>query len=270
MSAGVRSDGWEVYALRYAERVGSTGQAFIFDDLHDAPLPMDYFVWALVNGPRVIVVDTGFDEAEARSRQRQLLRHPVDALANVGVDAAKVENVVVTHMHYDHAGTLDRFPNARFHLQDQEMAYVTGRSMRHRVLRYPFAVEHVVQMVRLVHDDRVEFHDGAQTIAPGVSVHHVGGHTRGLQVVRVETRRGVVVLASDAAHYYANMERSNPFPIVDSVSAMLEGHRTVHRLADSPAHVVPGHDPKVMAIYPSPAGLAPGLAASLHEPPRES
>src|SRR6267142_1154838 len=80
------------------------------------------------------------------------------------------------HLHYDHAGNLDRFPNARFHLQDREMSYATGRCMCNGMLRHPFSVEHVTTMVRHVYGERVTFHSGDGEIAPGVTVHRVGGH----------------------------------------------------------------------------------------------
>jgi glyoxylase-like metal-dependent hydrolase (beta-lactamase superfamily II) len=82
-------------------------------------------------------------------------------------------------------------------------------------------------------------------------VHHVGGHTRGLQVVRVFTARGWVVLASDASHFYAHMDEGRVFPIVYQVDALLEGYATLRRLASSPAHIVPGHDPLVLRRYPA-------------------
>jgi glyoxylase-like metal-dependent hydrolase (beta-lactamase superfamily II) len=81
-------------------------------------------------------------------------------------------------------------------------------------------------------------------------LHKVGGHTRGLQVVRVETRRGHVVLASDAAHFYANWQQRRPFPIVDDVSAYLEAYDIIESLATSTQHVIPGHDPLVLQRYP--------------------
>jgi glyoxylase-like metal-dependent hydrolase (beta-lactamase superfamily II) len=146
------------------------------------------------------------------------------------------------------------------------MAYATGRHMCHRALRTPFAVEDVVHMVRHVYAERVVFHDGEAEIAPGVTLHRVGGHSDGLQVVRVPTRRGPVVIASDAVHLYANMSRQNPFPIVFHLGDMLEGWRTLERLAGSPERVVPGHDPRVTEIYPT-ARRGTGEAWALHEDP---
>jgi hypothetical protein len=79
----------------------------------------------------------------------------------------------------------------------------------------------------------------------------------------VHTARGWVVLASDASHYYRNMDEERPFPIVADVGAMVEGWRRVRQLADSPEHVVPGHDPEVLARYPAPATDLQGVVARL-------
>jgi len=241
----------EVFALHYATRDDRTrADSFIFDDDHASVHRVDYFVWVLRNEHRTIVVDTGFDHAEAARRGRTLLRDPIDALAELDVDPERVTDVVITHLHYDHAGSLDRFPVATFHLQVAEMAFATGPCMCHATLRAPYTADHVCDMVRKVFSGRVRFHDGAEEIAPGVEVHRIGGHSRGLQCVRVATRRGPLVLASDASHYYENFEQEKPFPIVDRVEEMLEGFRTIKRLAGHASRVIPGHDPLVAERYP--------------------
>ncbi|MBX6367351.1 MAG: N-acyl homoserine lactonase family protein [Rhodospirillales bacterium] len=251
------SDAWEVYAIRYAHHGDRrASENFIGGDPHDGPMPLDYYVWAIVGAERSFVVDTGFDEAMARRRKRQLLRSPADGLKLIGLDPARVEDVIVTHMHYDHAGNHAMFPNAAYHVQDREMQYCTGRCMCHPAMRGAFEAEDVAAMVRKLFEGRVRFHDGSEELAPGVSVHRIGGHTMGLQVVRVRTRRGWVVLASDASHLYANMEEGRPFPIVHNLADMLEGYETLRRLASSPAHIVPGHDPLVLRRYPA---AKPGL-----------
>src|SRR3546814_14350164 len=80
-------------------------------------------------------------------------------------------------------------------------------------MRHAYSFDDVVTLVRNVYEDRVVFHDGNAELAPGVSLLKIGGHTKGLQSVRVNTQRGWVVLASDASHYYENMERQRPFQI---------------------------------------------------------
>lgn len=100
-------------------------------------------------------------------------------------------------------------------------------------------------------DDRVVFHQGLGEVMAGVTVHHMGGHTSGLQVVRVRTWRGWVVLASDAAVLYEGRETGRPFPAAFHVGQELQGYEALRRLASSPAHIIPGHDVAVMERYPA-------------------
>ena len=257
------STAWEVYAIRYAHHHRTARENFIGGDPHDGPMPMDYFVWAVRSGQRVFVIDTGFDEAMGRKRGREMLRPPDKGLHELGIDAATVEDVILSHMHYDHCGNHKMFPAARYHVQDREMLFATGRHMCHAHMRIPFEEEDVVEMVRRLYAGRVVFHDGDAKIAPGLSVHHVGGHSMGLQMVRVNTRRGWVVLAADASHYYANMEQGRPYPITYSVAETLEGYRRAYELASSAEHVIPGHDPLVLERYPPARAELAGWIARL-------
>jgi glyoxylase-like metal-dependent hydrolase (beta-lactamase superfamily II) len=258
---------YEVYAIRYATVARRAAENFIGGDPHETAARLDYFVWLVRNAERTVVVDTGFNAAAAARRGREFLRSPADGLALLGVDAARVETVVLTHLHYDHVGNFDLFPAATFHLQDDEMAYATGRYMAVPHFAHAYEVDEVVGMVRNVYAGRVTFHAGDAELAPGLSVHLIGGHTRGLQAVRVHTRVGWVVLASDASHYYANMNECRPFPIVADVTRMVDGWRRLRELADAPRHVVPGHDPEVMARYAAPAPELEGIAVRLDAEP---
>lgn len=257
---------YEIYAMRYATVARQRRENFIFTDMHDASMPMDYFVWVVRGNGRIWLVDTGFNEAAARGRGRVLLRNPVAALATLGISVEQVADVIITHLHYDHAGNIDLFPNARFHLQERELQYATGRHMCHDVLRHAYAVEDVVNLVRGVYEKRVDFYPGDDELAPGLQLIHVGGHTEGLQSVRVHTKRGWVVLASDASHFYENIHRESPFPIVVNMADMLGGYQRLLALCDSPDHLVPGHDPLVLARYPH-FGDPANEVVCLHESP---
>jgi glyoxylase-like metal-dependent hydrolase (beta-lactamase superfamily II) len=250
------SDVHEVYAVRYAHHDRRSPENFIGGDPHDILQPLTYFVWAVTGPHGTFVVDTGFDRAMAGRRGRTITAPVGEGLSALGIDPETVEQVIVTHLHYDHCGNHDLFPRARYHLQDIEMAYATGRCMCHAQIRVPFEEQDVVAMVRKVFADRVVFHDGTDEIVPGLTLHHIGGHSKGLQCVRVKTRRGHVVLASDATHLYAHVEEGRVFPVTYSVAETLEGYTTLRRLAESPRHVVPGHDPQVLDRYPA---ARPGL-----------
>ncbi|TCK37034.1 glyoxylase-like metal-dependent hydrolase (beta-lactamase superfamily II) [Paraburkholderia sp. BL8N3] len=261
-------ENYRIFAVKYAFHDRRAPENFLGGDAHDVSMPLDYFVWAVVGESRAFIVDTGFDAEMAGKRGRTITHSVEDGLKKIGIRADAVEDVIITHMHYDHAGNRSLFPRARYHIQDREMAYCTGRCMCHGSLSHPFEAEDVKSMVGRVFDGRVQFHDGASSLTPGLSVHWVGGHTNGLQVVRVHTARGWVVLASDASHFYANMQQSRPFPVVYNVGDMLEGYAAAHRLADSAEHVIPGHDPDVLKRYAPHDRETEGWIARLDVVPR--
>lgn len=260
---------WDLYAIKYGTMQERTRSAsFIGVDPHDdTPMPIDYFVWAAVSPERTIVIDTGFDAPEAKARGRTLERSVTEGLSMIDIHAPTVSDVILTHLHYDHAGGYAEFPGAQFHLQESEMQYATGVHMCTDTMNHSFSLDHITNMVRNVYDGRVTFYDGAAEIAPGITVHHVGGHTMGLQFVRVLTRRGWVVVASDTTHFYENMERNAPFPNVYNVGDMVRGFSAIKALADTEAHVIPGHDPLVLDRYPAPDSRYEGIVARLNVAP---
>jgi len=260
---------FEVYAIRYATVARRSAENFIGGDPHEQGARMDYFVWLAKSPSRTYVIDTGFNAAAAQRRRREFLRSPAEGLTLLGVDAARVEHLIVTHLHYDHIGNFDLFPRARFYLQDRELAFATGRYMAHEFFRYAYELDEILAMVRNVYAGRVEFHDGDAELGPGISVHHIGGHTRGLQVVRLWTRVGYLVLASDASHYAANMDTGRPFPVVADVTQMVDGWGRLRRLASDPRHVIPGHDPLVMQRYRAPRAALEGIAVRLDAEPSD-
>jgi glyoxylase-like metal-dependent hydrolase (beta-lactamase superfamily II) len=217
---------YEVFALRYATREALRRDHFIGGDPHEAPMPMDYFVWAAVGPGGAYVIDTGFTAEMAKERKRTFLRCPIDSLALLGVEAGAVRDVILTHMHYDHVGNFHKFPNARFHLQEREMAYATGKYMRYPKLGNSFYVEDVVGMVRLNFKGRVEMHSGE-----------------------------------------VEMGTNRPFTTAFHIGEMLDAYRTLERLAPTPRHIVPGHDPYVMKEYPAPKPALDGIAVRLDVEP---
>ncbi len=232
---------------------------------NDGPMPLAFYVWLLRSPQRTVLVDTGFSPEGARARGRTIDRCPIEALSAFGIDPSTITDVVVTHLHWDHAGNFAKLPNARFHLQDAEMEYATGRCMCHELLRRPLFRRRRdgagAQGVRRARD----LSRGRGDDRPGIELRLIGGHTRGMQAVRVCTARGNVVLASDASHFYENFETGRPFVLVEDIGKMLEGHRVLREMADSDDHIVPGHDPDVLRRYPPFAG--DDAIACLHLPP---
>ncbi len=258
---------YEVFAIRYARRDARRAEHFVGGDPHDGPMPMDYFIWLIKGDGRAVVVDLGFTAEVASRRGREFLRCPVETLGRFDVTPDQVSDVVLTHLHYDHVGNLGRFPAATFHLQEADLHFAVGRHMRHPHLRQIYEVEDLVGLVRLNHKGQARLYTGEVALHPGITLHPAPGHSAGLQFVRVTTRRGPVVLASDASHFYETMETGRPFPILVSMPDTLESYERLFAAAPSVAHIVPGHDPLVMARYPAPSPDLQGIAVRLDVPP---
>src|SRR4029434_10116830 len=117
---------YEVFALKYAHHDRGSSENFLLGDPHDILQPLAYFVWLVVGATRTFLVDTGFDAAMAEKRGRTMTTPVPRAIEALGFDPAAIEDIVLTHLHYDHCGNYDAFPRARYHVQDTEVAYATG------------------------------------------------------------------------------------------------------------------------------------------------
>lgn len=250
---------YSLYTILYAESPQDRRAQHNFMsavDFHDVPMPLDFYCWVAVSKKRVVLIDSGCDKETCDRRGHIFYRCPTQGLAEIGLRAEDVTDVIVTHMHWDHLGNLEKFPRAHIHVHKAEMAHATGSCMCHEALRRPYDVEQVCDVLRALYAGRVSFTDQASEIAPGISIYPVGGHAPGLQIVKVATERGNVVLASDAMHFYANGALSNPYPVIVDFRQYLDGLRFLEKLAESPDHIIPGHDPELRKRFPAVEGVS--------------
>ncbi|MDB5620740.1 N-acyl homoserine lactonase family protein [Tardiphaga sp.] len=262
---------YELFALKYAEsdlaRPRHENFVGMKDDPHEGPLPLFFYVWVAVGHGRVVLIDTGADQAVCEARGHRFFKSPADLLRLIGIQPEAVDTIISTHLHWDHAGNFEMFPNATFHACPQEIAFATGPCMCHRFLRRPYDVDRVCDFVRMVYADRVTFHDDSAEVAPGLFMHRAPGHTPGLCFAEVPTKRGKVVVASDTMHFYDNGALGIPFPVISDITAYLQSIKRVMDCAESVDHMIPGHDPKVMELYPPVSEQTRGLAVRLDVAP---
>lgn len=241
----------EVIVVRYGTRQTTKSECYYNFGAYrepDAAMTMDYFFWIFRSAEQTIVIDTGFSPEAAIARKRQPVVAPADALARLGIDPKDVKLLVLTHAHYDHAGNLGLYPNAKIVMSRKEFEF-WGTDMGKRP-QYGHHIDPLdIERIQALHrEGRITLLDAPQnTLIPGIELYELGGHTPGQMAVVVEMPEGPVILASDAIHYYDELEQDRPFAVLDSLSDMYRGYERIREWLQRPgAVVIPGHDPDVM------------------------
>jgi len=252
------SERYEVLAVRYGTRQASAAEVFLNYHAYrepDRPLVMDYFFWVARNPARSVVIDTGFSPAGGAARGRAMLVDTVPALRAAGTAPDAVTHVVLTHAHYDHIGGLPAFTGtaAEILMTRDEYDFWTGPMGRRGQFAHTTEASELDHLRELRAAGRLTLTGRAKTIAPGIELIQVGGHTPGQAIVTVATAGRPVVLASDAVHYYEELERDRPFSIVASLADMYAAFDQIRELAAAGARVVAGHDPLVADRFGVPA-----------------
>ena len=249
MSGGAR----EVLAVRYGNRTTTRAESFLNHHLYGEPntdIAMDYYFWVVRDDSGTILVDTGFSPAAGDRRRRAWRTTPADALPTIGIDPASVHTIVVTHAHWDHTGNLHQFPQAQIIISQAEYDFWTSpMALRSQFVTHAEADE-IAYLQRAGAEGRLTLIEGQHTLADGTELIEVGGHTPGQVIVSVPTATGTVVLASDAVHFYEEVERDRPFAIVADLPAMYRAYDLLAELAAQPGtSLVAGHDPLVRARF---------------------
>jgi len=261
-------DRYQVTIVKYGTRAATRAEVYLNYQLYredDGPIGMDYFFWLVHGEGGTLVVDTGFSPEGGRARKRTLLADVPTLLRHFGVEPAGSPPVVLTHAHYDHAGNLGLFPSSAVFMARQEYEFWTGPHAKRTMFHH--SVDDVgLEQVRTVKDEgRLHLLDGATEVLPGVEVVPLGGHTPGQCVVKVPTSDGVVLLASDAVHYYEEYERDMLFMSVSNLVEMYEGFDRIRRMVRQGEvdHLVAGHDPATLARFKPVDGPFGHLAATI-------
>jgi glyoxylase-like metal-dependent hydrolase (beta-lactamase superfamily II) len=229
----------------------------------EQPVDFTYSFWLLVDGSSIILVDTGFDADVAGKRGVRFERTAVEALRALGIAPTDVSSIVLSHLHFDHAGGLEAFPQARVFVQQADIDFYTGEFMRFALCSSAIEKADIAELQRIEDDGRLVALSGDAVIADGIKVHHIGGHTPGMQAVQVSGHSADIVLASDAAHLYANLEKQVPFPVLHDVPTSCVAFERLAQLSAEGAVVVPGHDGSVMHNFMRMEGRVAGFAARL-------
>jgi glyoxylase-like metal-dependent hydrolase (beta-lactamase superfamily II) len=247
---------YEVYAVRYARLREFPVSALVQGAERGRKLDIAMTVWVL-KGPdgRIVLVDAGFYRPRLLKQWKGIADYtrPDQALERLGIKPAQVTDIVVTHMHWDHADGVDLFPKAQIWIQKDEFDYYTRATRQSAGNDRATEPNFISAMVTLNTKGRVRLVDGdAKEILPGVTVYTGGRHTFASQYVGVSTKPGRMVIASDNLYLYENLDKHVPIAQTFDAKANLAAQDRMKSLATSPRLIIPGHDPEVFARFPKP------------------
>jgi glyoxylase-like metal-dependent hydrolase (beta-lactamase superfamily II) len=253
---------YEVYALRYATRAATKAESYYRYAAYgepDAEIGMDYFFWLLRDGATTILVDTGYSADAGARRGRTTLCPPLDALARADAGPRTIDRLILTHLHYDHTGAVPALLDKPITVHRRELEFWTS-PLAAKAQLAPIVEPAEIAAVAAAPDLAV-VDDLEANLAPGIEAACVGGHSPGQLVLVVETQNGSVVLASDAIHYYEELELDRPFEVFVDLAELYRGYETLRALAARPGAVLlAGHDPAVCERFPSDDGVVYRIA----------
>jgi glyoxylase-like metal-dependent hydrolase (beta-lactamase superfamily II) len=246
---------YEAYAVRYATLIGYPVSALVEGAKPERKLNIAMMFWVLKGpGGKAVLVDAGFYRPNTLKR-RDLADYirPDRALARLGIRPEEVTDVIITHMHWDHAEGVDLFPKAQIWIQKTEYDQSAGADRKAAANDDGNLPDHYEALIKLKREGRVHLVDGdAKEILPGLTVYTGGKHTAESQYVGVKTRAGLMVIASDNLYLYENLDKHVPIAQTVDAKSNLAAQDRMKQIATSPRLIIPGHDPEVFVRFPKP------------------
>ncbi len=246
---------YEVYAVRFARLLGYPVASLVKGADRGRKLDLAMTFWVL-KGPegKTILIDAGFYRPEHANRKDVAdYTRPDKALERLGIKADQVTDIIITHMHWDHADGVDLFPKAQIWIQQKEYDHSAGADRKTGAKDDGGLPGHYKALIKLKEQGRVHLVDGdAREIIPGVTVYTGGKHTFESQYAGVNTRAGLMVIASDNLYLYENLDKHVPIAQTLDAKSNLAAQDRMKQLASSPRLIIPSHDPEVFVRFPKP------------------
>lgn len=246
---------YEVYAISYGVIPDFSVASLVAGADRSRKLDIQMMVWLLrgSNGANILV-DSGFYREKLFElwKVRDFIK-PSEAIAKLGLKPDDITDLIITHMHWDHAGGMDLFPKARIWIQRDEFTYYTGEAWQPGGSHGGIDAEDVLALIKANTEARVRFVKGDdQETIDGIRFYTGGRHTYASQFVSVNSKAGTVVIASDNCYLYENLDKRAPIAQTLDAASNLRAQDRMKQLASNPRLIVPGHDPAVFRRFPAP------------------
>ncbi len=243
------------------------GGAGIFSNQGIIRIPMLYtlVVGGEVGGEQhTVLVDCGFrNDHWLEKYPFSNWESPSEVLGRVGVKPEDVDYILVTHMHFDHMGNYEAFPNAKIIVQFEEYAgwsravdmanTMSSQEMKEWIFS-SFDPQDLALAAKGLADGRVQFVHGDVEVLPGITARLArDSHTFGSQLFWIETANGPYVCAGDTVYWYSNIEQMwAPGYVQGNAFNLIELYKSLEKeLVGEINRIIPGHDPEIAKRHPS-------------------
>jgi len=236
---------WDLYVLEYARSKDQPWADLVMGAYGDGVVDLPFSFVLLQRDGRNALIDTGFmrgADGPGFSGKFGIPNwiSPLRLLAELNVRPADVSDIVITHAHFDHMGSIAEFPNAHLHIQKSELlswyeAFALPKRFAYLTAIVDPETMHAALAASIEH--RVTLIDGDRDDAlPGVHVRLGAGHTMGHQIVVVETAAGRRVVSGDCVYsrrQIAGRDGDGVYvPLVNAVGSPWDQLRTIDKLND--------------------------------------
>ena len=246
---------YKVYAIRFAMLRGYPVSQLVTGADSSRKMDLAMMFWLVRGNGRNVLVDSGFYREKFFHDDRFHLTDfvkPSDVLVRIGLKPDDITDIIITHMHWDHADGMDLFPKARIWIQKDEYTYYTGEAWASKDTHVGIDRDDVLALVNLDLEGRVSLIAGDnQGIIPGVTCYTGGRHTYASQYVSINTAKGVVVLASDNVYVKENLSKHAPIAATLDAESNLHAQDRMKGIASNPRFIITGHDPAVFTDFPA-------------------
>jgi glyoxylase-like metal-dependent hydrolase (beta-lactamase superfamily II) len=249
---------YEIYAIKYATLKAFPLGGLVEGEDRNQKLDIGMYIFLVKGGGHNVLFDCGFYRPQFMRQWKPAdYEIPSAAVERAGVKASDITDVVISHIHWDHADGFDLFPNAKVWIQKEELEYYAGDAWSGGKKRTAADADDIIGLVKANTEGRLNLVNGdAQQILPGITAYIGGKHTYQSQFIGVKTADGTAVLASDNVYMYMNLEKRKPIAATLDRDSNLRAQDRMKDLASNPKLIVPGHDPAVMKNF---AEVAPGV-----------